>query len=87
MTNRRNLILGAAASCAAVVPVAASAACSTDADRFRDALERIALLDEADGHYLTVRQAFEAVGIASQTLGKHPSLILLDRERRLAAHK
>lgn len=86
MTDRRSLIFGAAA-CAAAIPTVASAACSTDADRFRDALERIALLDEADGHELTWETASMAVGIASQTLGKHPSEIFLDRERRRAARK
>lgn len=50
--------------------------------RLRDALERIALLDEADGHELTVRQAFEAVGIATSTLGKHPSKISAERDAR-----
>lgn len=51
-------------------------------ERFRDALERIALLDEADGHELTVEQAFEAVAIAANTLGKHPSQIFVEREDR-----
>jgi hypothetical protein len=50
--------------------------------KFNDALERIALLDEADGHELTAQHALEAVGIASSTLGKHPSVILVEREAR-----
>lgn len=50
-----------------------------DENKYREALERIALLDEADGHELTVRHAFEAVAIATSTLGKHPSEILIDR--------
>jgi len=40
------------------------------------ALEQIALLDEADGHELTVKHAFQAVGIACAALGKHPSEIV-----------
>lgn len=51
-------------------------------ERYRDALERIALLDEADGHELTVKQAFEAVAIAANALGKHPSQIFVDRWER-----
>lgn len=43
------------------------------------ALERVALLDEADGHLLTVKHAFEAVAIAVTTLGKHPSEIYAAR--------
>jgi hypothetical protein len=50
--------------------------------KFRDGLERIALLDEADGHELTAQHALEATGIASSTLGKHPSVILVEREAR-----
>jgi hypothetical protein len=48
----------------------------------RQALEKIALLDEADGHELTVQHAQEAVAIASRTLGKHPSEIYSDRRKR-----
>lgn len=40
-----------------------------------NALEQIALLDEADGHELTKDHAFRAVAIATRTLGKHPSEI------------
>lgn len=47
--------------------------------RIKDALERVALLDEADGHLLTVSHAFQAVAIATSTLGKHPSEIYADR--------
>lgn len=77
--RRRTLILAG---------LAASLATSAEAEdevtvRFRDALERIALLDEDDGHSLSVKHAFRAVGIASQTLGKHPAEIFLDREARL----
>jgi hypothetical protein len=45
----------------------------------REALERIALLDEADGHELTAVHALQAVGIASHALGKYPSEIALAR--------
>lgn len=44
-------------------------------DRLRGALRQIALLDEADGHELRLRHAFEAVAIATRALGKHPSQI------------
>jgi hypothetical protein len=76
------MIIGASAS------VVAATAKAEDAEsaRFRDALERIALLDEADGHELTVKQAFQAVGIACIALGnKHPSQILVEREARVKA--
>lgn len=54
--------------------------------RFRDALERIALLDEADGHELALKHAFRAVAIACIALGnKHPSQILVEREARVKA--
>lgn len=54
-------------------------------EKYRDALERIALLDEADGHELTVSDAFRAVAIACRALGdKHPSQILADRDARRA---
>lgn len=57
----------------------------TEAEKFRDALERIALLDEADGHELKVEHAFEAVAIAGKALGdKHPSVIFAEREARKA---
>ncbi len=45
----------------------------------RNALERIALLDEADGHELTRSHALEAVAIATSTLGMHPSEIFAAR--------
>lgn len=40
--------------------------------RLAAALERIALLDEADGHELTVREAFRAVGSESIRLKSNP---------------
>jgi hypothetical protein len=79
--NRRNLIAGVGAS-AVAVPVKAE---DDEKARFRDALERIALLDEADGHELTWEHASRAVGIASQTLGKHPSQIFMERDARRRA--
>lgn len=75
--NRRNVIAGIVASTAA--PAKAEDA---ETVLFRDAMERIALLDEADGHELTREHALRAVGIASQTLGKHPSLIFQERQAR-----
>lgn len=75
--NRRNLIAGAGAS------VVATPAKSEEVSPFQDALERIALLDEADGHELTWEHASRAVGIACQALGgKHPSQIFAERQRR-----
>ena len=50
-------------------------------EEFRRALEKIALLDEADGHELARQHALEAVAIATSTLGKHPSEIYADMER------
>jgi hypothetical protein len=50
-------------------------------ERLRDALERIALLDEADGHELKEKHAFQAVAIATQAIGKHPSEICAERQR------
>lgn len=50
--------------------------------RLTDALERIALLDEADGHELIADHAFRAVAIATSTLGKHPSVISAERHGR-----
>lgn len=44
-------------------------------ERLTKALERIALLDEADGYTLKEADAFRAVAIACETLGKHPSQI------------
>jgi hypothetical protein len=44
-------------------------------DKRREALEQIALLDEADGHELTADHARQAVAIATSTLGEHPSEI------------
>jgi hypothetical protein len=77
--NRRALMIAAAAT----VVVAPAKACEqAEVDRLRDALERIALLDEADGHELTWVHASQAVGIASQTLGKHPSEIFVERNAR-----
>lgn len=55
-------------------------------NKYIDALERITQLDEADGHELKVKHAFEAVAIASITLGKHPSQVFSDRwDRHLKA--
>jgi hypothetical protein len=48
----------------------------------REALEQIALLDEADGHELTADHARQAVAIATSTIGKHPSEILASRVSR-----
>jgi len=82
--TRRKLIVGAGAS------VVATPAKAVDVEKvqFRDALERIALLDEADGHLLTDKQAFQAVGIACAALGnKHPSVISTEREARLRGLK
>jgi hypothetical protein len=60
--------------------------CEDDVERFRDALERIAILDEADGHTLTWETASQAVGIATHALGdKHPSQIFEEREARRRA--
>lgn len=53
--------------------------------RLTDALERIACLDEADGHLLREKHAFDAVSIATRTLGKHPSEI--DRKSKLQMGK
>lgn len=79
--NRRSLIAGTAVA-ALVTPAKAEDA---ETEKFRDALERIALMDEADGHELKVEHAFRAVGIACAALGnKHPSQILIDREARKA---
>lgn len=75
--NRRRVL---AASGAAAIATPAKA--DDDAARFRDALERIALLDEADGHELTKDHAHQAVAIATSTLGKHPSEIFAERHRR-----
>lgn len=79
--NRRNVIAGVAAA-AVVTPAKADDA---ETARYQDALERIALLDEADGHELTWEHASRAVGIASQTLGKHPSQIFQERDARRRA--
>jgi hypothetical protein len=49
---------------------------------YRDALERIALLDEADGHELTREHALQAVAIATAALGQHPSVIFASRSCR-----
>ena len=47
--------------------------------KFREALENVALLDEADGHLLNWEHALDAVAIATKTLGKHPSEIFQER--------
>ena len=95
--NRRNMIAGIktgfglallALTGAWTTPPSLCGATNAEEARLRDALERIALLDEADGHLLTWETASEAVGIASQTLGKHPSQIFEERDaRRRAATK
>src|ERR1019366_4794189 len=95
--NRRNLITGMKTVFGLVLLVSTGAwtdppspcgAANAEEARLRDALERIALLDEADGHELTWETASQAVGIASQTLGKHPSQIFEERDaRRRAAAK
>jgi hypothetical protein len=77
--SRRALLTGAAASAVVAAPAKAE---DIETARLRDALERIALLDEVDGHELTVKQAFEAVAIATNTLGKHPSQIAAERDAR-----
>ncbi len=46
-----------------------------EVERLTFALEKIALLDEAEGHELNDSHAFQAVAIATNTLGKHPSQI------------
>lgn len=74
--NRRNLIAGVGAS------AIAAPANAQEISPFQDALERISLLDEADGHELTWKHASQAVGIASQALGKHPSQIFAERYAR-----
>lgn len=48
-------------------------------EKYKTALENIALLDDADGHTLTVDDAFRAVAIAGSALGKHPSQIFAER--------
>lgn len=48
-------------------------------ERLQDALENIALLDEADGHELARHHALLAVAIATNALGKHPSEIFAQR--------
>ena len=73
--DRRSIMTGAAASVIATPAIAEE----SETERLRDALERIALLDEADGHELTVNHAFKAVAIATRTLGKHPSQIFAER--------
>lgn len=78
MIIRRSLI----ASAAVLLVGAPAKADEAETARFRDALERIALLDEADGHELTWEHASQAVGIASQALGKHPSQISEERYAR-----
>lgn len=64
-------------------------ACGLDLERalererkLETALKNIALLDEADGHELRERHAFEAVSIATSALGKHPSQIWRERRER-----
>ncbi len=48
-------------------------------EELEKALEDIALLDEADGHELTVNHAMQATAIATGVLGKHPSQIRAER--------
>jgi hypothetical protein len=76
--NRRNLI----AILSAFGFVAPAKAEDAETARLRTALEDIALLDEVDGHELTVNHAFKAVAIATSTLGKHPSQISAERYAR-----
>lgn len=75
--NIRPECMNAASTIADIADALASR--DLEIERLRDALERIALLDEADGHELTVDHALRAVGIASNTLGKHPSEIAASR--------
>jgi len=72
----------AAASALGMLRARPAAASGPTREEMRDALERIALLDEADGHELTVREAFAAVAIASRVLGAHPSQIFAERFER-----
>ena len=53
----------------------------TNEEKYKKALEDIALLDEADGNELTAEHALKAVGIASNALGKHPSEIFAERHK------
>lgn len=48
-------------------------------EKYIEALEQIALLDEADGHELTKDHAAKAVALATRALGKHPSEIAAAR--------
>ena len=48
-------------------------------DKFKRALEDIALLDESGGHDLTRDHALRAVAISTSTLRKHPSQIFAER--------
>lgn len=58
------------------------AAYEREITKLRNALEDIALLDEADGHELTATHAHRAVARATKALGKHPSEILAERNKR-----
>ena len=63
----------------------ACAEAASEIARLTEALERIALIDEADGHLLKVDHAFRAVAIATATLGKHPSEIYAERSEAAIA--
>lgn len=69
-------IVGRNEARAAAIKAIRALAVQPEINRLRTALEKIALLDEADGHELKERHAFQAVAIACETLGKHPSEIL-----------
>lgn len=76
--NRRNLI-----ACAGTVAITVAAKSKAEEiSPFQYALERICLLDDADGHELTWETASAAVGIASQALGKHPAQVFAERYAR-----
>ena len=77
-------ILGLAGAWTA--PPSPCGASNSEEGRLRDALERIAILDEADGHTLTWETASQMVGIATHALGdKHPSQIFEERDARRRA--
>jgi hypothetical protein len=66
----------------AMMPLSEFLAVRAACEKFRTALENIALLDEADGHELTAQHALEACAIATSALGKHPSEIFAARAPR-----
>lgn len=66
-------------NCEKIASTVLTAAAQAGEEKYRDALEQIALLDEADGHELNRGHAFQAVAIATSTLGKHPSQICAER--------